>query len=365
VRSDFAERVSSRAVPYSSLRLCSVLAALGALVVSEGQPQCQPAPPPDVNKGDAKELMQLGVKLLKSQDYLGALAVFKDAHKRFPSAKILLNIGTTLRLLERNAEATNVYQQYLDSPDADPARVPEVTAEIARLDKSLAILEITITENAEFQVGDGDWYPATRGKKFRVVPGPYTIRARLDGFKPYESHNEAALGATTAVSVVLEANPLPEGKPVFITVPGDGPGGAPEDPRSRLAAIAIGHFDITGGAAIFVGATFDVTERIQVRGTGIIGANLGGFIGGSFAFLTGALRPNISAGLPIFINDGPRVGLRGAAGLEIVANRHFSLLLEVGVEYLLNPQDQVEFSGMLRSINSVAFIPALGITGRL
>ena len=90
--------------------------------VAIAQPQ-QPA-----GKVDAKALMQSGLKLFEAKDYLGALAVFNDAYKRLPSAKILLNIGTTEVLLERKADAANSYQRYLDSPDADPAKKPDVTA---------------------------------------------------------------------------------------------------------------------------------------------------------------------------------------------------------------------------------------------
>jgi len=337
---------------------------IAALVLAESVVGAQPpAPDPNASKGDAKELMQLGVKLLKSEDYLGALAVFKDAYLRFPSAKILLNIGTTQRLLNRNAEATNTYQRYLDSADADPARVAEVAQEIQRLEKDLARLGITAPPEAEVQVGDGDWIPAAAAKVYRVVPGAYVVRARRLGYKPFEMAGEAALGQAVAVAVVLEENPAPVGTPVFITVPGGESAAAA--PRSRMAALAIAHFDIKGGAAMFVGGSFDVTERIQVRAAGILGANFGGFVGGSFAVLTGSLRPTISAGIPIFFNDGARVGVRGAAGLEVVAGRHFAVIMELGVEHTFNPQDEVEFSGMLRSINSTSFIPALGITARL
>jgi len=342
---------------------CTFIAVLAASPVLA---QPAPQPPPEANKGDAKELMQLGVKLLKSQDYLGALAVFKDAYKRFPSAKILLNIGTTLRLLDRNAEAVNAYQRYLDSADADAGRVPEVKEEIARLEKNLARLAITAPAEAEVQIGDGDWIPSSAAKLYRVVPGRYTLHARREGYKPYESMGDAAVGATVDVAVVLEENPLPAGKPVFITVPADDDfGSGTSEPRSRIAALAIGHFDINGGAAVFVGAAFDATERLQVRAAGIVGPNFGGFVGASFALLTGTLRPTVTAGMPIFFNDGARFGLRGAAGLEIVANRHFAVIVELGVEYQLNPQEEVQFSGMLRSINSTSFIPALGVTGRL
>lgn len=321
--------------------------------------QPAPTPPPNAQKGDAKELMRLGVKLLTSKDYLGALAVFKDAYVRFPSAKILLNIGTTLKLLERNADAVNAYQRYLDSPDTDPSRQADVTREIERLEQTLARLEITAPPEAELQIGSDDWVPAAVGRNYRVNPGAYIVRARRPGYKPFETTGEVALGQQATVAVELEKVPAIV-KQVFITTPG-----LIARPRSRLGALALGHFDVQGGAAGLVGATFDLTRRIQVRAAGIVGANFGMFAGVNVALLTGTLRPIVSAGIPLFFNDGARIGVRGAAGLEIVANRHFALIIELGVEHNLNPQDSVEFGGMLRSINATSFIPALGATARL
>lgn len=318
--------------------------------------------PIDPNKGDAKELMQLGVKLVKSQDYLGALAVFKDAYKRFPSAKILLNIGTTLKLLNRNADAANAYQRYLDSTDADAAKAPEVQQELARLDGELAKLAITAPAEAEISVGNGDWIPATAAKLYRINPGVFVVRARRTGYKPFEIKGEVSVSQTAAVAVVLEPNPEPEAKRIIVTVPLAQP---KEVPRSRLAAVAMGHFDVSGGGAALVGASFDITDRIQASASGILGSNFGAYASGSFAFLTGTLRPLVSAGVITFVNDGARVGLRAAGGLEIVANRHFAVVLELGVEHNLNPQTRVEFGGMLRTIQATSFIPALGVTARL
>src|SRR5262249_55769971 len=112
-----------------------IASLLGARLVNAQQP------PAAGGKVDAKALVQSGVKLLEAKDYLGALAIFKDAYVRFPSAKILINIGTTLKLLDRKAEAANAYQRYLDSPDADANRKPQVAAELAALDKSVGRLE--------------------------------------------------------------------------------------------------------------------------------------------------------------------------------------------------------------------------------
>lgn len=308
--------------------------------------------------------MQLGVKLIRSQDYLGALAVFKDAYQRFPSAKILLNIGTTLKLLGRNAEAANAYQRYLDSADADPARKGDVSTELATLDKGLGRLAIEAPAEAELQLGTEDWVPAALGANYRLAPGPYTLRARRKGYQPFEVTGAVAVGQTMAVTVELIVDPEPVAEKVFITVPSEAARAAAR-PRSRFGVLAIGHFDVNGGGAAFVGGVFDVTRRLQARATGIIGPNFGGFAGASFAFLPGTLRPFVAAGVPVFFNDGARFGLRGAAGLEIVANRHFALIVEVGVEHVLNPQMEVEFGGTLRTINATSFIPAIGASARL
>ena len=321
-----------------------------------------PAPEADPEKGEAKELVALGVKLVKSKDLLGALAVFKDAYKRFPSAKILLNIGTTLRLLDRNAEAANAYQRYLDSTLPDDPRRPEVEGEIARLDQGVGKLQITAPAEAELRVGNEDWVPATVGALYRVAPGPYVLQARRKGWKPFESKGEMAVGQSIPVTVTLEEEPKAVGETVYVEVPIEQ---RHEEPRSRFGAIALGHFDVRGGAAALVGAVVDATDRIQANAAVIAGPNFGAYAGAQFAFLTGTLRPIVAAGVPIFFNDGARVALRGAAGLEIVANRHFAVIVEMGVEYNLNPQEMVEFGGTLRTIRSTVFIPALGMSARL
>src|SRR5262249_23249741 len=121
-----------------------LIVAASLLVAGVASAQPKP-PPPSGDKTDAKALMLSGVKLLEAKDYLGALAVFKDAYARFPSAKILLNIGTTQKLLNRNAEAANTYQRYLESKDADPARRTEITQILADIDKLVGKLEISST----------------------------------------------------------------------------------------------------------------------------------------------------------------------------------------------------------------------------
>src|SRR5262249_57263427 len=138
------------------------------------------------------------------------LAVFKTAYARFASTKILLNIGTTLTKLDRKAEAANIYQRYLDAPDADPAKRAEVKKVLAELDAAVATLELSVTpSDAELQINDEDWTAADSEARHRVAVGPVTVRARHPAYKPDEQVAHATAGVKLPVAIALVELPPP------------------------------------------------------------------------------------------------------------------------------------------------------------
>ena len=336
-----------------TVALSLVLTAAGATA------QAQPAPPSGAgDKGDAKALMASGLKLFAAKDYLGALSVFQTAYARFASGKILLNIGTTLVKLDRKAEAANAYQGYLDAPDSDPAKKLEVTKVVAGLDLEVGVVEITVTPaDAEVQLDKGEWTPAAKLARTRVAPGSFTIHARKAGFTPADQSATVGAGGTRTVSLKLEAEVVATG--------GGGTGidgglvGRSEtvEPPSKLGMLALAHMDFKnkGGAAI-VGIAFDVIDRVQLQAAALLGPSSGGYAGVAVALLTGRVRPVIVAGVPIFVANGARVGIRGAAGVELAFNRHISAVAELGVEHMFNPE---------ATVTKTLFVPAIGVIGRL
>ncbi len=346
-------------------------------------------------KADAKVLVQSGVKLLKQKDYLGALAVFRDAYQRFPSVKLLLNIGTTLKLLGRNAEAANAYQRYLDDPEADPARVSEVGDVLSTLDRVLGRVQLgaaaansatpaapnsampapagasaqpaadaSLAAATEVSINSGDWLPLPQARLLRVDPGAYEIAARRDGFAPVTLRG--SVGAGELVEVRLQLVALP-------TAAAAGPlSGGPDDAaaaelalrrsraaerRSRLGLMLRGHFHISpSGAAALVGPTVDVTDRLEVNVSALLGRFRGGYLGASYAVLPGRFRPIAATGLLVVADDGARYAVRGAVGLEVVINRNLSVFAELGGEHLFNPP---------MTVFSNAFVPSAGVFGRL
>jgi len=336
--------------------LVLVTAALLALVPARARAD---------DKDEARALVQTGVSLLNKKDYRGALSVFKDAYTKYRSAKILLNIGTTLKALGRDNEAANTYQAYLDASDTDPSRKGVIDALLADLDKKLARIALTVLPaDAEVQINLGDWMPAAEAHLLRVAPGSFAVKARKPGFAPAERRGDAAIGTRVDVSIHLIEEPPEEDLTVVdantttatpvITAPAEP---LPERARARLGATVGVHIDPANkGAAATVGAVFAVIPRVEVNAAALLGPNQGGYLGATIYVLTGTWRPTVTVGAPMFFSHGARVSARGAAGLEVVASRHLSLVAEVGVERALNPEPDID---------KWSFIPSIAVHGRL
>src|SRR3954468_473345 len=146
------------------------------------------------DKQDAKALLASGLKLYQQKDYLGALTIFRDAYARFPSAKLLLNIATTLTKLDREAEAADADQRALDGGDADPTKLDDVEKVLADLDKAVGTFVIsTTTPGAELQLDGGDeWLAAP--VTVRVPPGDVVLHVRAPGFLPATRTLHASAG---------------------------------------------------------------------------------------------------------------------------------------------------------------------------
>lgn len=310
--------------------------------------------PSDLKLKGAVELRDLGNKLFEDKNYLGALAVYKEAYGRFPNAKILINIGITLNKLERFADAANALQRYVDDKDADPAMRPEFVKAIAEIDKNVGVLELQVDPaDVQIQINDGEWTAAP--KLYRVAAGSITLNGKKDGYR--SETKTLSIKAGERQSVTLGLSLLPRQTDTKVIYVDNGLTAKAEGPRSRVGAYAMEHLDIPhSGAATLVGVTVDVIDRLRLDGAAIIGPNYGGYAGATLAILTGKFRPIVAVGVPVFFSDGARYGMRGAGGLELQLNRHLALVAELGVEFMLNPENDIK---------ELVFIPAIGALGRL
>lgn len=309
----------------------------------------------ETKKNEARALLQGGNKLREGGDLAGALGLYERAYATYPSAKILLNIGTTLRDLGRNADAANVYARYLASPDAAADRVKEVTEILAEMDRTVGQLAITVEPgDAEIAIGDGDFQPATQLARWRAPPGTVKVRARKEGFEPGEIEVKVKKGKSSAVALRLDAIKVetPEVTPIETPPPDETPDldvvvVAPARSTSKIGVTARALVDGRGrGAAGSAGALLRVADKLELQGA-VIFANPGEMIFGAYAAAhlelgTGKVRPRIVAGVPVIFDDGPRFSGRAAAGLAWFPSPTFAVALELGAEYVFNPADDID-----------------------
>lgn len=221
----------------------SVAAAVLALALA-GQAEAAGGKP---EKLEAQKLLTQGNQLAGEGDFVAALRKFQDAYDRFPSPKILLNIGTTLRQLGRNVEAAEIYEIYLDDPGADPARRADLERILAELEAVVGRLRIEIDPPRATVRLDGkqldDW---RSGDSVRVEPGEHTVIANLKGVPP----------AVQTVKVYARQERL-----VVLRIALPGPVAATPEASSgaqRAAGLVLGGVGVAG---IGVGAIFGLLAK--------------------------------------------------------------------------------------------------------
>jgi hypothetical protein len=205
-------------------RLALIASALciGASAVHAGDPPRTPAAAPldDSARAEAGKLVREGVRLLEADDLPGALARFRAAYARYPSPKILVNIGTTLTRMGRTVEAANTYQRYLEATGAEASRISEVKDVLASLDPALGKLTIFCDPgDAEVRVNDDEWLQPASAHTVRVPPGTYVVRARR-GTQVAEETGAVGRGETQQIALTLrEAPPAPTREPKPTALP--------------------------------------------------------------------------------------------------------------------------------------------------
>jgi len=316
---------------------------------------------------EARTLFREGNRRLEAQDYAAALELFRSAYARFPSVKILLNLGTTLRTLGREAEAADVYERYLADPKAEPRRRAEVERLVKELDGRLGRLRIVVTEPGAKIVVDGrevGLSPVLTA--VRAEPRSHTVTAAKAGFRPAVVTVAVAAREEKVVEVQLEplaepaaarpASPAPEPPtpaPVVVATP---------SPREDFEGRGFGgvvRSDIDGkgrGAVAVVGAYVGLWRYLEFSVAGIIGQEKGLYVGAAGLLPLGRFRPLVQVGMPLFFIDGARPGIHAAGGVEWVLHRYLGLVVTVGVQHYFSlPADY----------DRTIFVPSVGALVRL
>jgi tetratricopeptide (TPR) repeat protein len=191
----------------------------------------------DAVKERAQELMTDGNALARAGDFGIALVKFRTAYELYPSPKLLLNMGTSLRHMGRYAEAIDTYERYLADRDHDPERYSEVQGVLDELDRMVGSVEVETEEDGvRVSLDGGLLRDFERRRKVRIDPGPHTLVAEKDGREPTVKHFTVTARGTKRVLLLLAK-----------------PGEAASDPVPTRYVLGLSLASL-GGAAVVVGA---------------------------------------------------------------------------------------------------------------
>lgn len=324
-----------------------------------------------VDEAQARVLFKEGIALLTSGDFASALERFEKAYEHWRNPKILLNIATTLRQLGRLPEAADTYELYLADPGADPAKAEEVKQALSEIDGKLGRLVIEVGMDAVVSV-DGKELQRTKtpttkhlvrtllleekkkGRwRVRLEPGDHRIEVVAQGYTPRVEELFLAAGEEKVVEVRLEAIRAQEQEPE-VAEP------EVEETLSHDGQVSlIGRADVDGkfrGAVGAFGVGYGLGSVVELQAVGLIGTDKGAEVGATLYLSEGMFKPLGYVGVPVFFVDGPNPGVHGAVGLQVDPTKNFGAFLQVGV---------AAFFGAPEDRESTAFVPSIGVQGRL
>lgn len=366
----------------------------------------------------AQALMTEGVKQLRARSYDQALANFLEAYARFPSPKILLNVASTLHDMGRLADAANTYQRYLTDPATGSERIAEVKDLLLKLDEQLTILTVRVSPHgSDISIDGGPFIPVGSTLVTRVRTGLHLVRIRkdergdevtLNGFEGENKEVATAVPAAPSAPAAPPAGPAtPAAPPERVDgwlITGTQYGTADGNSRARtvrserdgrdLSAIVPRYEVSERGTAVVedddIGSGVISVLRIDGKGRGFAGGVglaiargrlefdamvlksdvIGGYLGARYRPFLGAFRPYAALGVPGFVFDHDEmladgtlettkrlaIGVRAAAGLELMINGHLSVQGDLGYEHFFFVDEHFEAD---------VFVPTLGLIGRL
>jgi hypothetical protein len=322
------------------------------------------APLADGDETQARELFKSGVTLLNKGKFADALGQFERAYGLWRNPKILLNIATTLRELGRLTEAASAYEAYLQDPEADTSRIPDVRKALAEIDAKVAAVTVDVTTDGASVTVDGtkvDRRPQGAGGTWfvRVVPGDHVVTISKEGFHTHTEKLTAAAGEKLTLRVMLE--PIERATPTTPQPERTTTAPAPAEPESLShdsQASVFARGDVDGefrGAVAVLGVGYGLGDVLELQGAALVGRDKGFEVGASLYLSTGALKPVVYVGSPTFFADGASPGVHAAIGLQVDPSRHLGLFAQVGGAAFLNAPETRE---------SAAFVPSVGAQGR-
>lgn len=347
-----ASRVSSRGVAGMAL------VSLGLARVAHAQE----APTPEA-QAMAAALFDQGRALMEEEKYAEACPRLAESQRLDPGGGTLLNLAECRRREGKTATAHALFGEALAAARRDRRddRIEICKAALAELAPKLANVRLVVPPRARVpglvvRLAGVAVPEVAYGTPLAVDPGDVPLEVSAPKYVTQKL--VARVGEATRVDVdvpVLALAPLPPERPA---PPAPRPESrAPEnEPVRPVALTAMARLDVDGafrGAVAYVGIGVRLADVAELSVGPLLGAT-SGFEPGLRALLpTGRVRPYATLGVPVFVRDVPRAGLRAGAGVEVGLVPHLALAA------------QASFVGFPEAgaAEGKAFVPAVAVVG--
>lgn len=359
--------------------LARIVAAAIALA-----PLCARADPTPAESALATALFQEGRALLLAGKIDEACAKLAESQRLHAGAGTLLNLATCHEKQGRLATAWSEFSESVGFALRDHRDDRERTARarMAAIEPKLPHVVVLVPDDARVEgltiTLDGvTLAPAAWGGKLPVDPGEHALAASAPGHVGWSTKVTAKEGEVSAAAVPtleVEAPAPPPAPPPSIEPPPAPPAppplaitAQPTAPRAeapiaereslsragQLAVVArVELDDRLRGAAVALGAGLGLGDHVEAGIVALVGPNAGVEPEASLFVLTGAWKPLVGIGVPIFFKDGARPGGELRAGLAWDPIRAFGARVALGVDYFPNAP---------AGIDKVAVVPSLGV----
>ncbi|MEO8181353.1 MAG: hypothetical protein ABI895_21155 [Deltaproteobacteria bacterium] len=316
------------------------------------RPQSEPpaSVPSSVGQGEARQLFKDGNALFDAGWYEDALSKFQVAYAAWANPKILLNLATTLRVLDRNVEALQAYQRYSSEAHPSPERKAEVDAICSELLGRVATLQLGLAPGTQSATLDGKVLDVTGPTTLYVEPGEHVLasvsaageQALRFTVEPGEARELAAPSAPPAPDRVSELPPAVPAEPA---------------PRGHhFALLARADFDGRGrGVLGAAGLGYTLGANWQVAVGALLGAHSGAWVGLERFVGNGPLQLSVGLSAPTFFAGSAHVGASLDAGARWAVLSDVSLRGRAAV---------VHFPSVPDGYSQTVFVPSLGLEWR-
>lgn len=263
----------------------------------------------------------LGKEFYARGQFVDAAAQFAKAFELHSDPKYLYNEAQSYRLAGERQKALETYKKYLElsaeGRGAEVARswVAKIEAEIA--DEKRLRQEAEERRRAEEQREREETERKRELDRLARVKAEKVRKAQADALRSERENQPSLISWSGALHTAF-------------------------DYKAR-------------GAAVQLAVGMGLGEYVEVRAAGVVGPVLGAYLGGLVYPVRfgpgGAWKPLVGAGVPLFLSNGLRAGVRFCTGVEWQMNPRISFAADLGIEHIVNPEWERE---------ATAVVPMLG-----